>query len=50
MMQDVAKLIERRDSRAPRKAQEMITRMHRLSEVQGQEDLQPNDQAYNVGG
>ena len=48
MMQDVMELIKNGDSHAPRKAEETVERMMRLSELHQDENLRPNEQVYNV--
>lgn len=48
MMQDVIKLIEKRDKHAPRKAHEIVTRMQKLSEVHQDDTMKPDQQVYNV--
>jgi len=48
MMQDVMKLIEKGDDKAPKKAEEIIARMRKLSQVHKDPDLRPNEQVYNV--
>ncbi|CAB9518212.1 Pentatricopeptide repeat-containing protein [Seminavis robusta] len=48
MMKDVRKLIDAGDNRAPRKAHEIVTRMHKLSEIYQDEDLRPDEQVYNL--
>ena len=48
MMQDVIKLIEKRDSHAPRKAHEIVSRMQKLSEVNQDDTMKPDEQVYNV--
>ena len=48
MMQDVIDLIDQRDRRAPRKAQEIVSRMQKLSEVHQDDTMKPDEQVYNV--
>lgn len=48
MMQDVVTLTKAGDPKAPRKAQEMISRMQKLSAFYNDEELRPNIQVYNV--
>ena len=48
MMQDVIGLIEKRDGRASRKAQEVVTRMLKLSKVHRDDSMKPDAQVYNV--
>ena len=48
MIQDVMKLIKNGDSRAPRKAEENVARMLKLSDIHQDDDLRPNEQVYNV--
>lgn len=50
MMNDVQRLIEKRDRGAPHKAQEVIQRMRKLSQVYRDERLLPTERVYNVCG
>lgn len=48
MMEDVTKLIKKGDSHAPKKAEETVARMLKLSEVHQDPDMRPNEHIYNV--
>ena len=48
MMKDVYILMEKRDNRAPHKAQEVVLRMQKLSKIHQNERLLPNADVYNV--
>ena len=48
MIQDIITLTKKRDKHAPRKGEEAVTRMKKLSYYHNDEELWPDVQVYNV--